>query len=171
MIPKLYIGIDPGSKTGIACYSLSKGLNIYTKSFWGTIDFLGKYALMPMNKGEIDPYVVIEASQKNKFIYGRHEAIVNQQAIARRVGMNHRDGQLLEEWMTFNKIKFEQYVPNGVVKKWDAKYFKMLSGIDTLKTHEHSRDAARFIARFWVNNIKVTPSPLTPNLHNNLVNK
>jgi len=154
-LPKIYIGIDPGSHTGLAVYSKADGLKLQTLTFWKTIDYLREHVLPHIGK-EAEFLVIIETPQHNTFIY-RERIDPNRLAatlrIARNVGMNQRDASLLVEFLKLNKIPVEEFTPGPKDHKWPAPYFKHLTGIDTAKTAEHVRDAARFISRFWIDDL------------------
>jgi len=154
-LPKIWIGIDPGEHTGIAIYSKADGLKLQTLTFWKTIDFLSQYILPRMGK-EADFFVVIETPQYNNFMYGRNvdsRKVAEALRIARNVGMNQGDAKRLTQFLKIHNIPVEEFTPGPRDQKWPAPYFKHLTGIETAQTAEHVRDAARFISRFWIDDL------------------
>lgn len=152
----VYIGIDPGVMNGLAIYSKERGLRVQQVSFWKLFDLLNEKILPAHKEKRIVVKAIVEANHKNKFSYkGRINGKSREIALtmARNAGMNQGYCKLICEWFTHNGIDIEEMVPRPNDKKWNREFFKALTGIDTAETNEHSRDAARFIGRYWLNNL------------------
>lgn len=152
----VYIGIDPGSTNGLAVYSKERGLRISQPSFWKLITYMQDKVIPAHKEKRIVVLVILEATYLNKFMYskrinGKNAGVAL--ATARNVGMNQGCAKLIKEFCDLHEIKVEEFQPGPHDKKWTREFFLSLSGMETAETAEHCRDAARFISRFWLNNI------------------
>jgi hypothetical protein len=153
----VYIGIDPGETNGVAIYSREIGLKLYQTSFWDLVDFITQQVGPAMRSNLYAFDIVIEAPQLNSFMYGKRTAgkeMAVQLTIARNVGMNQNDAKRIAQYLRRIGIEPREVAPTNKSQKWSADYFEKLSGITTLKTHEHMRDAARMIAHAWAGKLK-----------------
>lgn len=156
-VPNIYIGIDPGDKTGVAVYSKHSGLNLMTLSFWKTIDYFNRVVIPNEKTNTAKHHIIIESTQRNNFMFSKRtngKGVAESMRIARNVGMNQGDAKRLIEFMNIHGLSCEEFTPGPRDKKWNVEFFYQLSGIETAISHEHIRDASRFIARYWVDEIK-----------------
>lgn len=143
----------------MAIYTKGLGLLIYQASFWELIDFISQEVKPAMDRIQYHVEVVIESPQFNSFQYGRNTKgndLGTSLKIARNVGMNQNDAKRITQYLKRCGIEPREYVPTNKSQKWTPEFFKTLSGIDTLKTHEHCRDAARMISEFWAGKLNQT---------------
>lgn len=144
---KYYIGIDPGTKTGLTIY------NRETKS----IDLLKSgtalkmmYVLMahPWNKlikfGQV--FVRMEDARLRKWIPKQKTETAER---GRREGAGYVKAHcaIWEDFFKIWGIPHELVAPKNNKTKVDAEYFRMLTGYKE-KTNNHSRDAAMLVVGY-----------------------
>lgn len=155
-------GVDPGVNTGVAMWSKEGGLKLFNMTFWEFIFFFEANVIPGLKSGELQCKVVIEANHLNEYVYRDRIDHKNRGTVlrmARNVGMNQNDSKRLCEYMKLREVPLEEYLPTKADRKWSVEYFQTLSGKPTLPSHEHVRDAARFIARYWVDGNKIFKKP------------
>ena len=148
---KLYIGIDPGVKTGIAIWRTSPPalLDVATADFFGTCRMLSK-VIDPTRKTNVT--VVIEDPNLIEGVYRQRVAAVIKSRqfhqmqtllkIAQNVGMNKRDAQLLIQYCESLGFRVIKVKPTNT--KRTAKEFKQLTKY-SVTTSQHARDAAMLV--------------------------
>ena len=150
----IYIGIDPGAKTGLAVWDSRKRsfCTLSTFTFWKCVAHLEKYLEAYMDThfetGTKRPMqVIIEDPNLNKVTFRRQEGEtgINDRK-GQNVGMNKRDAQL---WIAYfeerwPQIQVIQRKPDKHTSKKDAKAFQMLTKYQG-ETSQHARDAALLI--------------------------
>ena len=142
MNEKIYIGIDPGTHTGMAMwYKKAKTLEILTTDFWGCIDKIDM-----LRKLGIDIECIIEDPGLNKGMHWhKHNhkgsfALAND--IAQKVGGNKREARLLIEYCIKEVIRYVGVKPTS--SKWNDGYFKSVTGYEG-RSSQHARDAAKLV--------------------------
>lgn len=125
-----YIGIDPGTNTGIAIWSVA------SKSFL-TIDCVKIHKAMEM---------VLSASGKGvcvRFEDARLRTWFGKSGreVLQGVGSIKRDCAIWEDFLLDKNIKYFKVKPKAGQSKWSSDYFKKVTGW-TKRINEHSRDAA-----------------------------
>ena len=135
-----YLGIDPGTHTGIAIRDTrgSSPITLLTLNFWKTVALIRD---LHAQHGE-RLLVVIEDPNVHKSLYANKDNTSGnvRTNIAQKIGSNKREASLLLEFCRENSIGHEAIAPLG---KLDASQFKQLTGITT--GSQHARDAARLI--------------------------
>lgn len=130
----LYIGIDPGVKTGFAIWDTE------SKNF----DYI---AAMPIHEAmqnviTMSDYlkvkVIVEDARKRKW-FGK-----NSNAKQQGAGSIKRDCKIWEDFLTDYGIDYEMMSPGKSKTKITSAYFKKLSGWEKA-TNEHGRDAAMLV--------------------------
>lgn len=142
-----YIGIDPGVHTGFAIWlSHEKRFEVMeTINFWLTIEKLEHIEhverFLPNPERST---VVLENPSVNKptFHHGQSGRHVREK-ISQNVGMNKREGQLIEQYCLDNNIKLMLVAPNRK-GKLNADSFKQITRWST-QTSQHARDAAMLV--------------------------
>lgn len=125
-----YIGIDPGKNTGIAIWNSSN------KSFIKLDTVLIHEAfdiVMGIKKGNIK--IIFEDARLRTW-YGNAT-----KERLQGVGSIKRDCTIWEDFLLAKSIPYSKQKPKSGMTKWDADYFKKITGW-TERTSEHSRDAA-----------------------------
>jgi hypothetical protein len=130
----IYIGIDPGVKTGYAVWSP------YSKSFKeiGAGHMLTIMNIVLRTCRLDDHMVIIEDARKRKKFDRKDWDPKKYQG----VGSVKRDCQLWEEFCQMNAINFIMRHPRNT--KTTAESFKKMTGYNK-STNEHSRDAAMIV--------------------------
>ena len=126
----IIIGIDTGTKTGLAAWDTEK--RCFDMITTTTIDKAFLIVLDYKSKGEI--FVRFEDP---RHIGGRRER-------AHGAGSVKRDAAIWETFLKNNKIKCEAVRAGSTRTKIKEEFFKALTGW-TEKTSEHARDAAMMV--------------------------
>lgn len=129
----IYIGIDPGVKTGFAINS-EIGISLFTGPIHEALDWVLK--IRDRNESEI---LVRFEDARLRTYFGNSGREKLQGA-----GSVKRDCKIWEDFLTDHKIKFEKVSPKAKGAKVTAEYFKKLTGYDKLSS-QHARDAAMLI--------------------------
>jgi len=154
---KLYIGIDGGRDTGLACWNSAqkKYMEIKTTDFWGAIErieYWNQYCLL--NACEL--YIIIENPAGNSPVFklesvygstnGTHHAKLSACAfVASSVGSVKRESELIIEYCNIHKITYRAVIPGKrSLTKMDAKKFEQYTGVSS-RTSQHGRDAAMLV--------------------------
>lgn len=142
-----YVGIDPGINTGVCVWDSVQKKIVYLKTmdFWEVIGF---FESLRVTCTPLPIKVIIENSALNKptFVKPGGNTTLKMQKISRNVGSNQRESVLLIEGVRRLGFTVEEVKPTGtrgVKRKWDAEYFKKLTGIS--KASQHARDAAMLV--------------------------
>jgi len=146
-MPKFAIGIDPGTKTGLAVYSIDEmGFTaISTLTIVEAIDVVRE--LYEQHKGNL--YIVIEDARQRKWYGARSNAKLQ------GAGSIKRDCKIWEEFT--DKLELASVIfqaPKRGTTKVSAAYFKRLTGWKG-RTSEHARDAAMLVQGLNPRNIKL----------------
>lgn len=131
MKPKLYIGIDPGVKTGIAIWDTEKQKfqAIKTCGFWEAHEVINSLIGNSMQ-------LIIEDPRKVRF--------KTDPARAQGAGSVKRDASLWEELCVHLGVSYILLRPNKTLTKWSAEKFKRVTGWKG-RTSSHARDAAMLV--------------------------
>lgn len=133
----IYIGIDPGTHTGVAIWDNKQ------QEFVELATIPIHQALLKVknyyndNKGLSNICVVFEDARQRTW-FGKDK---NTNAKLQGAGSIKRDCSIWEDFLTDYEIPFRAVPPQKGCTKWDDKYFKMVTGWKG-KTSNHSRDAA-----------------------------
>ena len=130
----IYIGIDPGSHTGVAVWDTWRGefLSLETLPIHRALQEVFKWSQRP-----VKIQVVFEDARQRTW-FGKDK---NTSAKLQGAGSIKRDCSIWEDFLTDYEIPFRAVPPQKGCTKWDDKYFKMVTGWKG-KTSNHSRDAA-----------------------------
>lgn len=138
MSNKIFIGIDPGVKTGLAVWNTErKKLTVVgSMSIILAMDIVTTHFKMLKDFGALSVY--IENPNLRKW-YGSRASQKQQGA-----GSIKRDFSIWVEFLQHHNIPYEEVNPKNVLTKMDAKAFASITGWPG-KTNEHSRDAAMLV--------------------------
>jgi len=144
----IYVGIDPGRKTGLAVYdSLTKRLELTTLDFWKLIDFFNN-SIGLYSKSNFQ--VEIEDPTGNKPVFPKklnHQSFRSALKIAQNVGMNKQEAVLIFEYLERKGVRFNKRTPGKEsITKINPKYFSEIFG--EVRCSEHARDAAMLILKY-----------------------
>ena len=130
-----WIGIDPGTHTGIAVWDDQKRklTNLDTIPIHAALHFVEMFAR------DNEVFVIFEDARQRKW-YGKG----NTTAKAQGAGSVKRDCSIWEDFLTDMGIQFRAIPPGKGMTKVTPTYFKMLTGW-TGRTSEHARDAAMLV--------------------------
>lgn len=133
MKPKILIGIDPGTKTGLSVYDSEDGDLLKVTS--GILIEM-YYELLVWVNGK---YLIrIEDARKRKW-YGSQSNAKIQGA-----GSIKRDSKIWEEICQYHELNYEMVHPIKGGTKLDANTFKAMTGWEG-QTNEHKRDSAMLV--------------------------
>ena len=134
----IYIGIDPGTHTGVAVWDTlqEKFLYLDTCPIHKALMDVLQWKMIFTDKKE-DLMVVFEDARQRTW-FGKDK---NASAKLQGAGSIKRDCSIWEDFLTDYGIPFRAVPPQKGCTKWDDKYFKMVTGWKG-KTSNHSRDAA-----------------------------
>ncbi len=137
----IYIGIDPGVKTGIG-YINGENKFAKTMAIHNAINFI-----VGLSNKDIEAHIRVEDARKRKW-FGQRAQEKQQGA-----GSIKRDCKIWEDFLTQinknseNKITFEMLHPIKGGTKIEEKMFQKITGIAS-STSEHARDAFMLIHNF-----------------------
>lgn len=151
----IYIGIDPGNKTGFASWDSGKKkfISIQTMNFWNAI------AMIDIARGVFRPpniHVVIEDCTQNPPVFGIDKTYQmtkgvhsNKLRAVAKHGMNigtvMEKTSLMIEWLKRNEIPYTAVKPGKKsMTKLKADSFKNITKWEG-RTNEHERDAAMLV--------------------------
>ena len=137
---EIKIGIDGGTKTGVAIRDAENVLHLHTMNFWTCLEFITN----TFTTDEVAIYV--EDPSKNKPVFHPKQGPRQRLKIAQNVGGVKRETDLM-----MHGLERAGYLVIGVrptKKKWSHKLFCKVTGWPTNEsTNEHQRDAARLILK------------------------
>ena len=136
----IYIGIDPGTHTGLAIWDSREGefLSLETLPIHRALEAVKEWLSLPMSKLE-GMKVVFEDARQRKW-FGEGDISAKQQG----AGSVKRDCSIWEDFCNDYDIPFEARPPIKGATKVTAEYFKMISHYQG-RTSSHSRDAAMLV--------------------------
>jgi len=121
---KLYIGIDPGTNTGLA-YHLQGKLTVKTSTFWEVY-----HELLTLDPKKVKVFIEIPPSKFNWHSKGM--------IASANVGIIYQESRLLAKGLKLAGFNVTECRPAG---KLTAAKFKALTGFSN-RTNSHTRDAA-----------------------------
>ena len=135
----IYIGIDPGTHTGMAVWDSGEGrfLSLETLPIHRAMNSVLYWNMRERN----DIQVVFEDARLRKW-YGRTESEVRRKI--QGAGSVKRDCAIWEDYLKDYGIPFLTVKPGRVATKVTPSWFKTLTGWEG-RTSEHSRDAAMLV--------------------------
>lgn len=125
---KLVIGIDPGTKTGVAKSRDGELYALYSMCIFEALAFVIGASI------DYDVLVIFEDARKRKW-FGKSGREKLQGA-----GSIKRDCAIWEETLTLYNIPFLAKAPEKGTTKWNKKMFQKVTGYEG-ETNEHMRDA------------------------------
>jgi hypothetical protein len=130
---KLFIGIDPGVKTGFATFDpLARKLTALTGSthkIWESVKVLNKL---------YDVVVYIEDARLRNW-YGKQSKEKQQGAGAIKIQCT-----LWQQFLDDNEISYHLVAPKNTITKITKEHFAFITGF-TARTSNHARDAAMLV--------------------------
>ncbi len=135
----IYIGIDPGTHTGVAVWDTREGkfLSLGTLLIHRAMTFILTWSLKAEETGQ-EIQVVFEDARQRKW-YGKESNAKRQGA-----GSVKRDCSIWEDFCRDYQIPFVAVPPMKGGTKVDESYFKTISGWKG-RTSNHARDAAMLV--------------------------
>ena len=130
----LFIGIDPGTKTGFAVWNIKdkKFIQIKTITIHNALFMTHNYHKHHNIK------VIVEDARARKWFGG------NSESKEQGAGSIKRDCSIWEAFLTDYKIPFEMVHPQKAMTKWTGDLFNKSTGYKGI-TSEHGRDAALLV--------------------------
>lgn len=134
------IGIDPGTKTGVAVYdkrAFSLTL-VKTMKIHEAMEFVKNQSFIY----DDELLVRFEDARQRKWFGKGTRAEIN--AKKQGAGSVKRDCSIWEDFLNGLNIEFHMVAPGRASTKINANYFKQITGC-TERTSEHARDAAMLV--------------------------
>lgn len=134
--PKIAIGIDPGTKTGIGIYDADakKLTDVITLPIHKAMDMVkGVWFRNPTN-------VIVRFEDARQATFGR----ANDMHRAQGAGSVKRDCSIWEDFLKDLGVEYEAVRPRKAITKLDKETFTKITGYTGL-TSNHSRDAAMLV--------------------------
>lgn len=133
----ILIGIDTGTKTGVAVMIDGKLDSVQTLSIIEALDSVRLKANLAMSVGK-NVKIYIEDARKRKW-FGK-----NANAKKQGAGSIKRDSKIWEEFCVYHGIAYELVAPKDSKTKLPADTFKRLTGWQG-RTSQHARDAVMLV--------------------------
>ena len=133
----IYIGIDPGTHTGVAVWDTREGRFRSLETLWIHDALFYVKRLSEEYRGQI--LVVFEDARQRTW-FGKGDVSAKLQG----AGSVKRDCSIWEDFCTDYGIPFRAVPPVKGATKVTPTYFKMISGWEG-RTSEHSRDAGMLV--------------------------
>lgn len=135
---RYYIGIDPGVKTGFAVWDKKQGRLLRV----GTLTIVGAMIEVMELRDRMDGEVVIifEDARLRKWL-PQEKNVSEYRGRLMGAGSVKRDCEIWETFCKKEQIDFQALPPRKGATKWDAEYFKKVTGWKG-RTSNHARDAA-----------------------------
>lgn len=132
----IYIGIDPGTHTGVAVWDSKEGrfLSLETMPIHRAMD------LVRMARDDNEAIQVIFEDARLRTWFGKG----NVSAKAQGAGSVKRDCSIWEDFLTDSEIPFLTTKPGNVATKVTHSWFRKLTGWEG-RCSEHARDAAMLV--------------------------
>ena len=132
----IYIGIDPGTHTGVAVWDSKEGkfLSLETMPIHRAMD------LVRMARDDNEAIQVIFEDARLRTWFGKG----NVSAKAQGAGSVKRDCSIWEDFLTDSEIPFLTTRPGNVATKVTPSWFRKLTGWEG-RCSEHARDAAMLV--------------------------
>ena len=132
----IYIGIDPGTHTGVAVWDSKEGkfLSLETMPIHRAMD------LVRMARDDNEAIQVIFEDARLRTWFGKG----NVSAKAQGAGSVKRDCSIWEDFLTDLEIPFLTTKPGNVATKVTPSWFRKLTGWEG-RCSEHARDAAMLV--------------------------
>ena len=135
---KLVIGIDPGTRCGIAWRVDNQPMQVATKSLRETMRIIAE---LVRQYGKIHTRILIEDARQNSPVFDRGQNYAATLKIAQNVGSVKRDTQLLEEHCMEEGVAPVMRRPSSA--KWTPQVMLAATGI--ARCSQQARDAAKLI--------------------------
>lgn len=129
---KIIAGVDPGVKTGLAIWECrsQEFMELKTCSVIEAFEYLRNYAMT----NDLDEIWFEDARLRRWFGNAGREKLQG-------AGSIKRDSAIWQEFCEYYEIPFQAIKPAAGQTKWDAAYFRKLTGWKE-RTSQHARDAA-----------------------------
>lgn len=134
----IYIGIDPGTKPGIAIFDSKIQQLTFMKKYQSVL--LAQRDLLKHRDTVTNDqiFVILEDARKRKFFGG--EGDISRKA--QGAGSVKRDSQLWEEWLIFHDFKYDCVTPKNT--KYKHELFCRITGWKK-STNKETRDAGMLV--------------------------
>jgi hypothetical protein len=137
------LGIDPGSKTGVAWRGPNGQIATMKTNFWELWEMLRSgHAPRGIQEETIDRSkccVILEA------LYLSRQSMGAQPKIAYNSGQAARESELMGQWIKKSSYGLIEHDPASYDAKWDPKIAEAVTGGWVGPNNEHTRDALRLL--------------------------
>ena len=138
----IYIGIDPGTHTGVAVWSTKerKFIDVRTLKLHQALAYVGETCDWA-KANDINVFLIFEDARLRKW-YGNDPEIVRKKM--KGAGSVERDCSVWEEFCEDNFIEYESKKPAKGMTKMSAESFNLYTGWQG-RTSNHARDAGMLV--------------------------
>lgn len=135
MKPRYYIGIDPGTKTGVAVWDVQRQCftTISSKKVYEAFEYI-KSSFTDLSE------LVLRVENPNLRKWFGNSGREKLQG----AGSIKRDFAIWKEFCEYHGIEMKEVAPKNIRTKVSSDYFKRLTGWEG-RTSEHARDAAMMV--------------------------
>lgn len=148
---KIAIGIDPGTKTGFSVLDIASGTFIEVSTL--RIDQALFKAVEYMQTH--DCFFIVEDARKRRWFKDSGMTERERNGLRQGAGSVKRDSSIWEDFLKARGAIFEMIPPKKGTTKYDAAYFKRLTGWEKI-TSEHGRDAGMKVWGINPRNLRLT---------------
>lgn len=136
-------GIDPGVNTGLAIWDTETRSFRTLKTCTQVEALLDIYTLW-LKEAPWHPFRIVAEDARKRTWIPREKSVKEMKGRAMGAGSVKRSSQIWEEFSNATGIQIDLVPPRKGLTKWDADYFKKVTGW-TGRTSNHARDAALLV--------------------------
>lgn len=139
MTPRWYIGLDPGTHTGVAVWDgkMRRFLSISTRTATDARDFIAR------NFPPEETAIIFEDARQRKWL-PREKNLSEYRGRLIGAGSIKRDCEIWVEFCDFYHYTYTAIPPRKGMTKWTEEQFTRITGWTT-RTSNHARDAALLV--------------------------
>lgn len=135
----MIIGIDPGTKTGLAVSEGGKITAVYTLKMYQALALVADY-----HKRMGDELSVIFEDARQRRWLEKEKSVSEYRGKLMGAGSVKRDCVIWEEFLEGNGIHYHAQAPTKGATKWSEEQFRRITGYQG-RTSNHGRDAALLV--------------------------
>ena len=144
----IYIGIDPGVKTGVAVWDNRQRtfLQIETVKIHRAMELVRLYKHKAADVGT-KLIVRVEDARQRKWFERKYDKKGEEENVLQGAGSIKRDSKIWDDYLSDMGVEYQMVAPKGGMTKYTKERFQALTGWKK-PTNEHNRDAAMLVFGF-----------------------